>query len=215
MVQQEKANKKVSGGGKTVTDMATYGSIAERIRSGEELTENDIVGLGEGRLSVSDSKGLMKMLSSRDTAAGKFKMSTTLINSTIPASAKNTEKKNAYKGALEQSLQDWKESNPGKIPNYEEQRAIAASASEEYVAVDNFLLFDRTKEAYQLQGGEKNVYPKRYRELLPNLNDDQRIEAYSKYQQFRADKRHAGISESQFLLELAATLEEAKQNTKR
>lgn len=176
----------LSGTGKPsrFTDMATYAELTERIRSGEQLTAEDIVSYSAS-LKESDQKALIRALNSRDNAAGRAKISTTLINAGTPDSANNTERKNAYKGFVEQKLQEWKEANPGRIPTYDEQKAIVRSATEEHVEVGRF--WNSTKEAYRAEG-KRPTYPKRIEDMLPGYSEDQKLDAYSFIQGYNAQR---------------------------
>lgn len=212
---QVQADKSTGTGGskKGASDMAVYAQIADHINSGAEVTSEDIAGAAAGRLTPADTKALINMVGKRDTAAGKFKLSPNLLNASIPDSAsKNVQKRNEYKGHVEQKLQEWKEVNPNKVPTPDEQKAIIRSASEEYIVVIDWWI-DSTKEAYKLEGTEAKLYPKRYKTQLSDYTEDERVSAYAAYQASIRNRKKGDVplSEAEFLVDYETTRKEARE----
>lgn len=215
-LQVQNAMNKQAGGkgsGSKMTDMALYADIADKIRTGEAVDANDIYGYAGGGLSNADAKKLVGMLEKRDTAAGKFKISSVLIKANKPKSASgNKDRDAAYAGFVESQLAEWKEQNPGKIPTRQEQMEIVQSASEEYVGVDHGMFWrDTTEEAYRMEDFN-NIYPKRYDKIttLEGLGPSQKAYVYSRWQEEKAlpRKERRYSSEAEFLVnELPEILE--------
>jgi len=201
---QNAMNKQAGGkgSGSKLTDMALYANIADKIRTGKAVDANDIYGYAGGGLSDADAKKLVGMLEKRDTAAGKFKISSVLIKANKPKSASgNKERDAAYAGFVESQLAEWKEQNPGKIPTRQEQLEIVQSASEEYVAVDKgWFSRDVTEEAYRMDDFSK-AYPKRYDDILKGWDPDLKASAFAAYKKFRAQYPTSKRTEAEFLVE--------------
>lgn len=204
---QNAMNKQAGGkgSGSKLTDMALYADIADKIRTGKAVDANDIYGYAGGGLSNADAKKLVGMLEKRDTAAGKFKISSVLIKANKPKSASgNKERDAAYAGFVESQLAEWKEQNPGKIPTRKEQLEIVQSASEEYVGVDHGVLWrDTTEESYRMENFN-NIYPKRYDKIegLKDLGPNQKVYIYEAWKEEKglpAEKRTYN-SEAEFIV---------------
>ena len=204
-LQVQNAMNKQAGGkgsGSKMTDMALYADIADKIRTGEAVDANDIYGYAGGGLSNADAEKLVGMLEKRNTAAGKFKISSVLIKANKPKSASgNKDRDAAYAGFVESQLAEWKEQNPGKIPTRQEQVEIVQSASEEYVAVDKgWFSRDVTEEAYRMDDFSK-AYPKRYDGILKGWDPELKASAFAAYKKFRAQYPTSKRTEAEFLVE--------------
>ena len=223
-LQVQKAMQRQAGGGggkgSKMTDMALYADIADKIRTGKAVDANDIYGYAGGGLSDADAKKLVGMLEKRDTAAGKFKISSVLIKANKPKSASgNKERDAAYAGFVESQLAEWKEQNPGKIPTRQEQMEIVQSASEEYVGVDHGMLWrDITEESYRMENFS-NIYPKRYDKIegLKGLGPNQKVYIYEAWKKEKAlpAKERKYNSEAEFIVEGVPSILEAFNKAKK
>ena len=162
------------------SNMALYAELTESIRAGNETPQS--IAQYAGTFKDTEIKSLLNLRASSETAAGKYKINTALINAGMPKSADDAERKAAYKGYVEQKLQEWKDNNPGKVPTPSEERAIIASASAEHVEVGR--IWNSKVEAYRADG--RKTYPKSMETMLPNANEDQLVSAYSYLQNIRS-----------------------------
>lgn len=165
------------------TDMLVYSKLADHIREGG-ATDEDIIQFAD-KLKDTDIKGLMSLRAQINTQAGKHKIAPALINAGLPKSANTTEEKQAYKGFVESKLQEWKDTNPGKFPTPEEEKAIIRSATEEHVVVGR--VWNSSVAAFE--AGEKKTYPKSFGTLMKGSPDDDILAAYAFTQQIRARRK--------------------------
>jgi len=194
--KQLDALKKGSVDGKpaSLSSMSIYARTMDKIRNGEIESAEEIGELA-GVLKNADVKSLISAFNSRENAANKFKIPKTLIDAGRPKGANTTANKEAYKGFIEQKLQDWKDQNPGRVPTPEEQRAIIQSAGEEHVEVNKYW-FNSETPAYKLGEGAK-TYPRRYEQLLPDATSEERADAYNFVSGYNASKRRGDVSYSE------------------
>lgn len=171
----------------TSVAMGAYAELSAMIHAGEhpeDVIRGEILKHADV-LPKAEVKQLLNMQQTVKKEAGRARIPTALINASMPKSANNTERKNAYKGFVEKKLQEWKEANPGRIPTPQDQQAILSSASEEHVEVNKFWFFNSTTEAFRLGEGARS-YPKSFGQLLPGRSDEDILEAYSFAQAFKA-----------------------------
>ena len=177
----------------TQVAMAEYAELVEAIRTTDNPDDKALVTaaiVNSGSLTRGEVKQLLAMQSRVEqdadkamSAASRARIPAALVNASMPKSADNMEKKTAYRGFVEQKLFEWKEANPGRIPDYKEQQAILASASEEHVVVGR--VWNSEREAYRLDGGVKS-YPRSFANMLPGRDDDDIVEAYAYVQNFKS-----------------------------
>lgn len=109
-----------------------------------------------------------KDATTRAAGTAKFQIDKDLIAEAMPKdllqktpSAK--EKANTYRGIVETELIAWKQTNPGKLPTLDEQKAIVRSANAEYVDIG---WFNTTVHAYDLKEGRPSAVPKDFFDAL-------------------------------------------------
>jgi len=161
-------------------NMALYAELTESIREGNETPQS--IAQYAGTFKDAQIRSLLNLRASSESKAGKYRISPNLINAGMPKSADDAERKAAYKGYVEEKLQEWKDNNPGKTPTPNEERAIISAASAEHVEVGRF--FNSKVEAYRADG--RKTYPKRMETMLPNASEDQLVSAYSYMQNIRS-----------------------------
>lgn len=176
-----------AGAQPTASSMASYLKLSDKIREGG-VDNDEIVHYGTvAGLKDTAIKSLIGMNNSRNDKAASAKIDTVLINAGMPKSARgNKERADAYKGFVAMKLQEWKASNPGRIPTPEEQRAIVSSASEEHTVVDKYWFVNSTAEAYALDNNAARSYPKAFGKLLDGFEDDDILRAYADVQDARS-----------------------------
>lgn len=193
----QKRNAGVGGGVEarvpTQVAMAEYAELVEAIRTTDNPEDKALVTsaiVNSGSLTRAEVKQLLAMQSRVEqdadkamSAASRARIPAALVNASMPKSADNTERKTAYRGFVEQKLFEWKEANPGRVPDYREQQAILASAAEEHVVVGR--VWNSEREAYRLASGVKS-YPRSFANMLPGRDDDDILEAYAYVQNFKA-----------------------------
>lgn len=162
------------------SNMALYAELTESIRNGQESPQS--IAQYAGTFKDTEIKSLLGLHAASNSAAGRHKINTALINAGMPKSADDAERKAAYKGYVEQRLQEWKDNNPGKTPTPAEERGIIASASAEHIEVGR--LWNSKVEAYRADG--RKTYPKRMETMLPGASEDQLVSAYSYLQNIRS-----------------------------
>lgn len=193
---QKRNAEPVGGAVKQPVDMALYGQLVDAVRDGK-LTSAEEIAQFAPHLPKSEIKSLMTLQGSLESAAGKARIPTALINAGTPKSAQSDKtRRDAYKGFVELKLQEWKDANPGKVPTLDEQKAIIASASEEHVEVSKYW-FNRTVEAYRTEG--RTTYPKAFGQLMQGYSADDILAAYSFAQQVRArlTKQDAPVTDAE------------------
>jgi hypothetical protein len=97
------------------------------------------------------TSSLLKTQKEVVSGAAKFQIDKDILNMAMPEDALKTgnkDKQYAFRGIVEQELQNWKAANPGKVPSMQEQMAIARSGLKEYNIKG--VVFDSTKKAYEL-----------------------------------------------------------------
>jgi hypothetical protein len=171
------------------SQMALYAQLSEAINDPDGPISQEQLIQYATMLPKAEFKQLLNQRQSALKSAEKAKIPAAIINAGIPKSASDAERKNAYKGFVERQLQEWKQQNPGRTPTPEDQRNIVQSASEEYVEVGKFIFMNGTVDAYRAEAAQakgRKVYPARYRSLLPDVGEADRIRAFDFVQQVRA-----------------------------
>lgn len=183
---------------------ALYAQLSEAINDPDGPISQDQLVQYAAMLPKADFKQLLKERNSVLKTAEKASIPKAIIDAGMPKSANDTERKNAYKGFVARQLQEWKQQNPGRIPTPEDQQRIVRSASEEYVNVG--VIFNSKVDAYRVEAEQekgRKVYPVRYRELLPDAGEADRIRAFEFVQQVRALQKAGDppISDAQIIEE--------------
>ena len=187
-----KRNEKATAGKDKIdshAQMALYAQLSEAINNPDGPISQEQLVQYAAMLPKAEFKQLLNQRNSALKSAERAKIPPAIINAGMPKSASDSERKNAYKGYVERQLQEWKQQNPGRTPTPEDQRRIVQSASEEYVDVDRYIIANGKVDAYQAEAAQakgRKVYPSRYRELLPDLKEGDRIRAFEHVQQVRS-----------------------------
>ena len=114
---------------------------ALRTELGPELT---------GKLLV-EHKAAQSAQASAIEKGNRFQIDRDLLNEALPREvAKDKDKERAFRGVVESELSRWKASNPGKVPTLDEQKAIARSASAEWIEIGR--IWNSTVPRYAAEG---------------------------------------------------------------
>lgn len=153
---------------------------ALRTELGPELT---------GKL-LSEHKNAQTAAGAVEREAKRFQIDKDLLNEALPReAAKDKEKERAFRGIVESELSRWKAANPGKVPDLEQQKAIARSATAEWIEIGR--LWNSTVPRYAVEGKDVRAVPRDFydqsREWAkangrPIPTDDQILAAWQKVQ---------------------------------
>lgn len=117
--------------------------------------------------------------------ASKAKIDTDLRAQVMAQVGKNKEKQAKANQIIDAALMDWRVENPGSLPTYEEQKALAAKALDEYIEVG--VLWDSKQKAYEAKPGEG--YPAAFAAEFPGVDEKVLINSYQQFQAVRAMAR--------------------------
>jgi len=165
----------------TFAGMQLYAELADRIDNSDTPPTRGQIASYFGMLPMQQVNGLLSRLDSRGKAASNAKIDPDLVNLGMPKSAKDTRAKMAFRGFVENKLDEWKAQNPGKVPTLEDKHNIILSASEDHVNVGK--IWNSTVEAYKAEQGQS--YPKSFGSLMKGYDDDDILAAYAHAQRVR------------------------------
>lgn len=160
--------------------MQLYAELADRIDNSDTPPTRGQIASYFGMLPMQQVNGLLSRLDSRGKAAAGAKIDPDLVNLGMPKSAKDTRAKMAFRGFVENKLDEWKAQNPGKVPTLEDKHSIILSATEDHI---NTRGWNTTVEAYRAEPGQS--YPKSFGSLMKGYDDDDILAAYAHAQRVR------------------------------
>lgn len=164
----------------TFAGMQLYAELADRVDNSDTPPTRGQIASYFGMLPMTQINGLLSRLDGRGKAAANAKIDPDLVNLGMPKSAKDTRAKMAFRGFVENKLDEWKAQNPGKQPTLEDKHNIILSASEAHTNVG---FFNTSTEAYRALPGQS--YPKAFGQLMKGYGDDDILAAYAQAQRVR------------------------------
>lgn len=170
------AKAKKEGAPKTLEIMGGFMDDPERLT---RMT-NAQLGALEPTIGTANTNKLITARKMVIKDANAFKIPPAIVSAAVAAVPKD--KQAQVKGAIAQSLMEWKLQNPGAKPTEDQLADITRAGQDTWVNTDTF--FNSEAPAYEVPVGKG--YPLAFKDNFKKLDDEELTDKYNEYSAFRS-----------------------------